>query len=163
MEEATALSNKVGILSKRMLGTYTSCCCDAVLTVVPAIGTPDALISRYAAYEVHFSSPTRTRDDLIMAQRIMSNVPGAKAAEDVTARFEVPVTQFGRANQQHADALSIGELFRVLANQVGKQDGDSDEAGSRSTMQFTVQKGRLESVFGKVIRENMASENEKKV
>ena len=47
MEEASALANKVGILAKKML----------------AVGTTDALVDRYARYEVHFSC--RTREEVV--------------------------------------------------------------------------------------------------
>jgi ATP-binding cassette subfamily A (ABC1) protein 3 len=77
MEEATALSTKVGIISRRLL----------------AVGTTQSLAARYPFYEVHFSA--RTREELQRAQDVMKGVPGAKMADDVATRFEVPLMTAG--------------------------------------------------------------------
>ncbi|KAI0778957.1 P-loop containing nucleoside triphosphate hydrolase protein [Trametes elegans] len=118
MEEASALANKVGILAKRML----------------AVGTTDALVERYATYEVHFSC--RTREEVARAQELMAQVPGARMADDVATRFEVPL----------GGGLTLARLFAVLAR------GEFAE--------YTVERATLESVFLKVIRENNVLEED---
>ncbi|KAH7922678.1 P-loop containing nucleoside triphosphate hydrolase protein [Leucogyrophana mollusca] len=123
MEEASALANKVGIISKQML----------------AIGTTDSLAARYATYQVHFSCPTR--EDVTRAQTLMSRIPGARLADDVATRFEVPV-------QDDSDhGMTLARLFHILSSQ-----GDFQE--------YTVEKATLESVFLKVIRENNVLEED---
>ena len=122
MEEASALANKVGILAKRML----------------AVGTVDSLASHYATYEVHFTS--RTREEIIRAQEIMSNIPGAKKVDDVATRFEVPIDP--------SESFSLAKLFGTLASH-----GDC--------MECTVEKTTLESVFLKVVKENNVEEEGK--
>ncbi|OBZ68485.1 ABC transporter A family member 2 [Grifola frondosa] len=112
MEEASALANKVGILARRML----------------AVGTTEALVERYATYEVHFSC--RTREEVTHAQELMTRIPGARMADDVATRFEVPV----------GTGMSLARLFAVLS------EGNFSE--------YTVDRANLESVFLKVIREN---------
>lgn len=119
MEEASALVNKVGILAKKML----------------AVGTPDALVDRYATYEVHFSC--RTREEVVHAQELMSQIPGARMADDVATRFEVPI----------GSGMSLAELFAVLSR------GNFSE--------YTVERATLESVFLKVIRENNVLEEDR--
>ncbi|KAL0954635.1 hypothetical protein HGRIS_003590 [Hohenbuehelia grisea] len=120
MEEASALANKVGIVAKKML----------------AVGTTQSLSDRYATYEVQFSCRSR---DLQRAQILMSRIPGAKLAEDVSTRFEVPIDEAG--------GMSLAELFSVLA-----EHGDFAD--------YTVEKATLESVFLKVIRENRVREED---
>ncbi|KAJ6520555.1 hypothetical protein C8R45DRAFT_1121130 [Mycena sanguinolenta] len=119
MEEASALANKVGILATRLL----------------AIGTIESLSARYATYEVHFTC--RTREDVTRAQALMSAIPGARMADDVATRFEVPI--------QRDNGLTLAKLFHLLSAQ-----GDFSE--------YTVEKATLESVFLKVIRENNVQE-----
>ena len=119
MEEASALANKVGILAKKML----------------AVGTTDALVDRYATYEVHFSC--RTREEVVHAQELMSQIPGARMADDVATRFEVPI----------GSGMSLAELFAVLSR------GNFSE--------YTVERATLESVFLKVIRENNVLEEDR--
>ncbi|TFK91173.1 P-loop containing nucleoside triphosphate hydrolase protein [Polyporus arcularius HHB13444] len=119
MEEASALANKVGILAKKML----------------AVGTTDALVDRYATYEVHFSC--RTREEVVHAQELMSQIPGARMADDVATRFEVPI----------GNGMSLAELFAVLSR------GNFSE--------YTVERATLESVFLKVIRENNVLEEDR--
>ncbi|KAF7340910.1 hypothetical protein MSAN_02075900 [Mycena sanguinolenta] len=119
MEEASALANKVGILATRLL----------------AIGTTESLSARYATYEVHFTC--RTREDVTRAQTLMSAIPGARMADDVATRFEVPI--------QGENGLTLAKLFHLLSAQ-----GDFSE--------YTVEKATLESVFLKVIRENNVQE-----
>lgn len=67
----------------------------------------------------------------------MALIPGSRMADDVATRFEVPI---------RAGGLSLAQLFHLLASQ-----GDFSE--------YTVEKGTLESVFLKVIRENDVSED----
>ncbi|KAJ6506519.1 hypothetical protein C8R45DRAFT_969887 [Mycena sanguinolenta] len=111
MEEAAALT-KVGILAVRLL----------------AVGTTEALTSRYATYEVHFTC--RTEADVARAERLMAGISGARMVPDLATRFEVPSSN-----------LALAELFRTLAN-----EGDFPE--------YTVEKPTLESMFLKVIVEN---------
>ncbi|KAJ6525396.1 hypothetical protein B0H19DRAFT_1214941 [Mycena capillaripes] len=112
MEEAAALATKVGILAVRLL----------------AVGTTEALTSRYATYEVHFTC--RTEADVARAERLMAGISGARMVPDLATRFEVP-----------SSSLALTELFRTLAN-----EGDFPE--------YTVEKPTLESMFLKVIVEN---------
>ncbi|KAI0673963.1 P-loop containing nucleoside triphosphate hydrolase protein [Trametes maxima] len=123
MEEASTLANKVGILAKRML----------------AIGTNESLVERYATYLVHF--PCRTRQDLVRAQEIMSHIPGARMADDVATRFEVPISA-----GEGKPGMSLAELFGILAE--------------RGAGEYAVEKASLESVFMKVIRENEVEEGD---
>lgn len=116
MEEASALATKVGIMAKRLL----------------AVGTTENLAARHATYEVHLSC--RTREDVVKAQSLMANIPGARMADDVATRFEVPV-------QNDSDGVSLRRLFHILSSQ-----GDFTE--------YTVERATLESVFLKVIRDN---------
>jgi ATP-binding cassette, subfamily A (ABC1), member 3 len=126
MEEASALANKVAILAKRML----------------AVGTTAELEARYATYEVHFSA--RTREAALRAREVMARVPGARAADDVATRFEVPVVSTRR--EVEGEGLTLVELFGVL---------------SQEEMEFTVERPMLETVFLKVIKEhNVEEENE---
>lgn len=118
MEEASALANKVGILAKKML----------------AVGTTSALVERYATYEVHFSC--RTREEVRDAQELMARIPGARMADDVATRFEVPI----------GTGMSLAKLFAVLS------EGKFSE--------YTVEQATLESVFLKVIRENNVLEED---
>ncbi|TBU26630.1 P-loop containing nucleoside triphosphate hydrolase protein [Dichomitus squalens] len=118
MEEASALANKVGILAKKML----------------AVGTTDSLVERYATYEVHFSC--RTREEVVHAQEAMSRIPGARMADDVATRFEVPI----------GGGMSLAQLFAVLSG--------------GGFAEYTVERAGLESVFLKVIRENNVLEED---
>ncbi|KAF9067262.1 P-loop containing nucleoside triphosphate hydrolase protein [Rhodocollybia butyracea] len=130
MEEASALATKVGILARRML----------------AVGTTESLSSRYATYEVHFT--TRSRDEVQKAQILMTKFPGARLADDVATRFEVPIQvrdTSGAASK--GTGTSLAQLFHVLST-----SGDFTE--------HTVEKASLESVFLKVIRENKVSEED---
>lgn len=134
MEEASALATKVGIMAKRML----------------AIGTPEALSTRFAMYEVQFVC--RSKDDAAKAARIMAHIPGARLAEDVATRFEVPISAFPppAGDDVPSDSGSretLASLFAVLARQ--------DEQA-----EFTVERAGLESIFMKVIMENDVHEIE---
>ena len=123
MEEASTLANKVGILAKRML----------------AVGTTEALVERYATYLVHF--PCRTRDDVVRAQQIMARIPGARMADDVATRFEVPISHGkGKAG------MTLADLFGILA-----------ESGLH---EYAVEQASLESVFMKLIKEDQVGEGE---
>ncbi|KAJ7726366.1 hypothetical protein B0H16DRAFT_1592682 [Mycena metata] len=120
MEEASSIASKVGILAVRLL----------------AIGTTESLSARYATYEVHFAC--RTREDVTRAQTLMASIPGARMADDVATRFEVPI-------EKDNSGLTLAKLFHLLSAQ-----GDFSE--------YTVEKATLESVFLKVIRENNVQE-----
>ncbi|THH01206.1 hypothetical protein EW026_g1452 [Hermanssonia centrifuga] len=106
MEEASALATKVGILAKGML----------------AVGTTEQLAARYATYEVHFAC--RTREDVLRAQELMSQIPGARMADDVATRFEVPV----------GSGITLPDLFSTLSS-------------SASFTEYAVERATLESVF----------------
>ncbi|RPD64790.1 P-loop containing nucleoside triphosphate hydrolase protein [Lentinus tigrinus ALCF2SS1-6] len=125
MEEASTLANKVGILAKRML----------------AVGPTDTLISRYARYLVHF--PCRTREDVLRAQTLMARIPGAKMADDVATRFEVPI----------GEGLSLAQLFGIIAEATAQE-------GAGASGEWAVEEASLESVFMKVIRENDVEEGD---
>ncbi|KAG1725891.1 uncharacterized protein EDB91DRAFT_1086964 [Suillus paluster] len=102
MEEASALANKVGIISKQLL----------------AVGTIDNLASRYATYQVHFSCPTR--EDVTRAQVLMSRIPGSRLADDVATRFEVPI--------QEGNGLTLAQLFHFLSSQGDFQEYSVEKA-----------------------------------
>jgi ATP-binding cassette, subfamily A (ABC1), member 3 len=68
----------------------------------------------------------------------MAKIPGSRMADDVATRFEVPV---------EANGLTLAQLFTTLST-----EGDFSE--------YTVEKGSLESVFLKVIRENNVLEED---
>ena len=140
MEEASALATRVGILAKRMLGmvAISYLFYHAHMKSV-AVGTTDSLSSRYGNYEVHFSC--RTREDLQKAQQLMAQVPGAKLADDVATRFEVPISSESGAG------TSLAQLFHLLSS-------------SEDFSEHTVEKASLESVFLKVIRENRVQEED---
>jgi len=123
MEEASALANRVGILAKRLL----------------AVGTIESLAARYASYEVHFTC--RTRAEVVQAQELMARIPGAKMADDVATRFEVPIDP--------EEGFSLAKLFETITSY-------------GSFTEYTVEKATLESVFLKVIRENDVKEEDTK-
>jgi len=130
MEEATALSTKVGIIARRLL----------------AVGTTHSLAARYPFYEVHFSA--RTREELQRVQDVMKGVPGARMADDVATRFEVPLTTAGpndSGGTSEAKPLTLAELFALLSAQ-------------DTFTEFSVDRVGLESIFLKVIRENQVRE-----
>lgn len=99
-----------------------------------AVGTTNSLVERYATYEVHFSC--RTREEVVHAQELMAQIPGARMADDVATRFEVPI----------GGGMSLAKLFAVLSG------GNFSE--------YTVERATLESVFLKVIRENNVLEED---
>lgn len=140
MEEASAIASNVGILAKRMLGTF--------ILLEPSIfpsqfryrsvtGTPESLAAQYASYEVHFAC--RTREDVVKARALMALIPGSRMLEDVATRFEVPVRQ--------TEKLSLANLFATLSSH-----GDF--------MEYTVERPSLESVFMKVITEHNVKEED---
>ena len=158
MEEASALANKVGIISKKMLGkSFGPSFFISHSPPTIAIGTTEELAARYATYQVHFSCPTR--EDAVRAQVLMSRIPGARLADDVATRFEVPIREGGGGGvgngHWHEDSdddgddggMSLARLFHVLASQ-----GDFSE--------YTVEKATLENVFLKVIRQNNVLEED---
>lgn len=89
--------------------------------------------------------PCRSREDVLRAQQLMARIPGARLAEDVATRFEVPVES--DLGGQGGAYLSLSQLFHVLSNQ-----GDFAE--------YTVEKATLENVFLKVIREHEVQEED---
>jgi ATP-binding cassette, subfamily A (ABC1), member 3 len=137
MEEASALANKVGIISKQLLGRPTARWNVMLAHHLAAVGTIDDLASRYATYQVHFSC--RTREDVTKAQVLMSRIPGSRLADDVATRFEVPI--------EEGNGMTLAQLFHILSSQ-----GDFQE--------YSVEKATLESVFLKVIRGNNVLEED---
>ncbi|KAG8976224.1 hypothetical protein FRC05_004474 [Tulasnella sp. 425] len=90
MEEAAYLSNRVAIISGRLL----------------AIGTVEDLVSRHPMYEVHVSC--QTPEARQRAQAVLSNLfPDCRPADDVATRWEVPVSE-GR---------TLSALFGALSGQ----------------------------------------------
>ena len=71
------------------------------------------------------------------AQELMTRIPGARMADDVATRFEVPI----------GNGMSLAQLFAVLSG------GNFSE--------YTVERATLESVFLKVIRENNVLEEDR--
>jgi hypothetical protein len=67
------------------------------------------------------------------AQKIMSQVPGFRMADDVATRFEVPIKGDG--------CFTLAQLFHLLADEGGLSE-------------YTVERATLESVFLKVVRES---------
>lgn len=122
-----------------------------------AVGTTESLAARYAMYEVHFSC--RNRDDVARAQRLMARIPGARMADDVATRFEVPIgngnsnllEESNRNGSGDSEArLSLAGLFHVLSS-----EGDFSE--------YSVERATLESVFLKVIRQNNVAEEDQRM
>jgi hypothetical protein len=86
----------------------------------------------------------------------MGRIPGARAAEDVATRFEVPIrmedstrsaSQMQRSLTSEEGNLSLAQLFETLSTQ-----SDFPE--------YTVERISLESVFLKVIREHNIQEED---
>lgn len=89
----------------------------------------------------------------------MSRIPGARLADDVATRFEVPIREGpgggrdgdgvgdGDGDSDGDTSLSLARLFRILSSQ-----GDFQE--------YTVEKATLENVFLKVIRQNNVLEED---
>ena len=67
----------------------------------------------------------------------MAQIPGARMADDVATRFEVPI----------GSDMTLAHLFAVLAR--------------GSFAEYTVERATLESVFLKVIRENNVAEEDR--
>ncbi|KAG9082945.1 hypothetical protein FS749_006448, partial [Ceratobasidium sp. UAMH 11750] len=92
MEEVTALADRVGIISQRLL----------------AIGSIEELISRYPLYEVHFSSSTPGEEARM--RELMRDFPSNwRQADDLTARYEV----------QLEPGQSLADIFEILQEQLG--------------------------------------------
>lgn len=72
----------------------------------------------------------------------MSTIPGAKMAEDVATRFEVPVNAEG---SEHS--MTLLELFHALSSR-------------EEFAEYTVERSTLETAFLKVIRENQVAEED---
>ena len=68
-------------------------------------------------------------------------------ADDVATRFEIPIACDASGN---TEALSLPQLFDTLT---ANRDSEED-------IEFTVEKGALESVFLKIIRENNVCEED---
>ena len=138
MEEAAALANKIGIISKQILGVLHIFMTTQypIIILLKAIGRTDVLANRFATYEVHFSCPTQ--QDVAKAQEIMARVLGSKMADDVATRFEIPLQE----------GITLSQIFHLLS--------ESKDVFS----EYTVEKSGLESVFLKVIRGNNVLEEE---
>jgi hypothetical protein len=72
----------------------------------------------------------------------MTRVPGAKLADDVATRFEVPIAE-------EDGGMSLQKLFELLSNQ-------------KDFSEFTVERATLESIFLNVIRENNVIEEDRR-
>ena len=72
----------------------------------------------------------------------MSRIPGARLADDVATRFEVPIDENGNGETQ-----TLASLFRILS-----EHGDFSD--------YTVERVSLESVFLKVIRAHNVEEED---
>ncbi|CAE6510666.1 unnamed protein product [Rhizoctonia solani] len=92
MEEVTALADRIGIISQRLL----------------AIGTIEDLVSRYPLYEVHFSSST-PGEEARMREVMRDFPPNWRASDDLTARYEVQL----EAGQ------SLADIFEILHEHLG--------------------------------------------
>lgn len=144
MEEASALADKVGILAHSMLGKLHFSAAHATprdlqfATNLQAFGTTESLLAKHPHYEIHFSC--RTHDENLNALKLMAHIPGARKADDVATRFEVPLSNDG------SDGLTLTDLFDILAT----HGGDFQE--------YTIERASLESVFLKVIREHNIKE-----
>ncbi|KAG9103880.1 hypothetical protein FRC06_007277 [Ceratobasidium sp. 370] len=92
MEEVTALADRVGIISQRLL----------------AIGSIEELISRYPLYEVHFSSSTPGEEARM--RELMRDFPSNwRQSDDLTARYEV----------QLEPGQSLADIFEILQEHLG--------------------------------------------
>lgn len=69
----------------------------------------------------------------------MSHIPDSRMADDVATRFEVPI--------RSQSGSSLSRLFHILSTH-----GEFSE--------YTVEKGTLESVFMKVIRDHKVDEED---
>ena len=72
----------------------------------------------------------------------MSTIPGAKMADDVATRFEVPVNV---EDSEHS--MTLSELFHALSSR-----GEFTE--------YTVERSTLETAFLKIIRQNQVAEED---
>ena len=72
----------------------------------------------------------------------MARIPGARMANDVATRFEVPV----------GEGLSLAQLFGILADAASESEGGVGE--------YAVENASLESVFMKVIRDHAVEEGD---
>ncbi|KAH9486190.1 ABC transporter A family member 2 [Psilocybe cubensis] len=119
MEEASYLATKVGIMSKRML----------------AVGSPQELEACTASYEVHFAC--HNRQDYVKVQAVMARIPGARMADDVATRFEIPI---GNSENSSSDT-SVASIFEILSNEKGFPE-------------FTIGKSSLETAFIRIINQD---------
>lgn len=69
---------------------------------------------------------------------MVARIPGSRMADDVATRFEVPLNS----------EMTLSQLFAVLSSE-------------ESSLEFTVEKANLESVFLKVIRGNNVYEEDR--
>ncbi|KAG8693684.1 hypothetical protein FRC09_010356 [Ceratobasidium sp. 395] len=92
MEEVTALADRIGIISQRLL----------------AIGSIEELVGRYPLYEVHFSSSTPGEEARM--RELMRDFPSNwRQADDLTARYEV----------QLQPGQSLADIFEILHEHLG--------------------------------------------
>ena len=101
-----------------------------------ALGTTSSLASRYGTYEVQFVC--RTREEVIKARNLMSHIPGSRMADDVATRFEVPISS-------GTGPYCLAQLFSTLS-----QYSDF--------LEYSVERGSLESVFLRVVKESSVKE-----
>ncbi|CAE6424352.1 unnamed protein product [Rhizoctonia solani] len=92
MEEVTALADRIGIISQRLL----------------AIGTIEDLVGRYPLYEVHFSSSS-PGEEARMREVMRDFPPNWRASDDLTARYEV----------QLEGGQTLSDIFEILHEHLG--------------------------------------------
>ncbi|CAE6371657.1 unnamed protein product, partial [Rhizoctonia solani] len=92
MEEVTALADRIGIISQRLL----------------AIGSIEDLVSRYPLYEVHFSSSS-PGEEARMREVMRDFPPNWRASDDLTARYEV----------QLEGGQTLADIFEILHEHLG--------------------------------------------
>ncbi|EPQ53405.1 P-loop containing nucleoside triphosphate hydrolase protein [Gloeophyllum trabeum ATCC 11539] len=137
-------------MKREMWGTLRNVAAGKAVVITTPVGTTTDLVSRFASYEVHFS--TRSREEVLKAKELMTRiVPGSKLKEDVATRFEVPIrtSMDGSAQTDAGDEeyLTLARPFHLLSSQ-----GDFSE--------YTVERVSLESVFLRVIGEHEVREEE---
>lgn len=100
------------------------------------MGTPEELEAGTASYEVHFAG--HNRQDLVKVQAVMARIPGARMADDVATRFEIPI---GNAEDSSSDTQSVASIFEILSNE-------------KNFPEFTIGKSSLETAFIRIINED---------
>ncbi|KAJ7827157.1 hypothetical protein B0H14DRAFT_3144716 [Mycena olivaceomarginata] len=121
MEEAAALATKVEILAVRLL----------------AVGTTEGLSSRYATYEVHFTSSSP--EHVACVERLVAEIPGARMVDDLATRFEIPTAN-----------LPLADLFRTLSIQEDFPEYTIEKATLENGSGFSIQAQNIEMSLGHI-------------